>query len=427
MKKEIIYFSLSIFLSIFLFFCSIIIIANAFESTSTNFEIHAGDIESIVGTATSSNFQNRSAGGQDATGFSTSTNRRNYSGILYWLFSKFTTDYNQIHYRWRNDDGSETSATWAENEDTPLLNLSKNTIKRLRFEISNEAWTRGGGVQFKIQYAETSTCSNGSYVDIPTSTSLHWQIANSSNLTDGSSTTNVSPGLTDENAFFVAGQVKDTGNLTSAITITSENFTEIEYSLLATNNAVNGGSYCFRLVKGDGSLLDTYNVYAQATISGAAQISCSLSSTSTSFAVLSPSNVSTSSPDITLTVSATSTSGVNISVNDVGNSANPGLYKSTPPTYLIQSQDATLSAGTDGYGIQAATTTAGSGAILNLSSKYNKTGNNVGGLTTTTTQLASSTADLTNREIIIKHKAAVSFSVPTGNYSDTITYTCSAQ
>ena len=156
-------------------------------------------------------------------------------------------------------------------------------------------------------------------------------------------------------------------------------------------------------------------------------VTCTLSSTSTSFAVLSPSNVSTSSPDITLTVSATSTSGVNISVNDVGNSTNPGLYKSTSPTYLIQSQDATLSAGTDGYGIQAATTTAGSGAILNLSSKYNKTGNNVGGLTTTTIQLASSTADLTNREIIIKHKAAVSFSVPIGNYSDTITYTCSAQ
>jgi len=415
-----------IFLLIILIFCFVVLIAKAFESTSTNFEIHAGDIESIVGTATSSNFQNRSAGGQDATGFSTSTSKRTYSGILYWLFSRFTTNYNQVHYRWRNDDGSETSATWAANEDTSLLNLSKNTIKRLRFEISNEGWTRGGGVQFKIQYAQTSTCSNGSYVDIPTSTSLDWQIADSPNLTDGSSTTNIS-GMTPDNAFFVAGQVKDTGNLTSAITITSEDFTEIEYSLLATNNAINGGSYCFRLVKGDGSLLDTYNVYAQATVSGAPQVSCTLSSTSTSFAVLAPSSVSTSSPDITLTISATSTSGVSISVNDTGNNTNPGLYKSTSPTYLIQSQDATLSAGTDGYGIQVATTTAGTGATLSLSSKYNKTGNAVGGLTTTTIQLASSTADLTNREIIIKHKAAISFGVPVGSYSDTITYTCSAQ
>jgi hypothetical protein len=266
MKKKV--FPIGLFiLFIFSFFCSVILIVNAFDSTSTNFQIRAGDIESIVGTATSSNFQNRSGGGQTAVGFSTSTNRRIYSGILYWLFPDLSSNLTQIHYRWRTDNGNEASANFAENEDTELKGVKKNIIKRLRFEISNEG-TALESVQFKIQYAETSSCANGSYVDIPTSTSLHWQITDSTRLTDGATTSNVTVngGLTDENTNFVAGVTKDTGNLTSAINLTSSNFTEIEYSLKATNNATDGGTYCFRLVRGDGSTLDTYSVYARIKI-----------------------------------------------------------------------------------------------------------------------------------------------------------------
>src|SRR3989304_4386486 len=45
----------------------------------------------------------------------------------------------QNAYRWRNDDGSETSATWAAAENTALTGLSKNTAKRLRFGAANTA------------------------------------------------------------------------------------------------------------------------------------------------------------------------------------------------------------------------------------------------------------------------------------------------
>jgi hypothetical protein len=415
-----------IFLLIILTSFFVVLIANAFESTSTNFEIHAGDVESIVGTATSSNFQNRSAGGQEATGFSTSTNRKIYSGILYWLFSKFTTDYTQIHYRWRNDDGSESSATWAAGEDTAISNLAKNTIRRLRFEISNEGWTRGGGIQFKIQYAQAVSCAGASYSDVPTDTSLAWQIADSTNLTDGAATTNVSPGLTDENASFVAGQVKDTSNLTSAITITSENFTEIEYSLKATNNAVDGGSYCFRLVKGDGSPLDSYSVFPQATIAPAATVSCSTNISSTSFPTLTSFSVSTASPNASTTISCSGTvAGCSLFVKDAGSGSNPGLWNSTS-SVLIPSPNAafsatsTLAAGTDGYGIQATTTASG----LTLAARYNQSGNTVGGLSLTDLTLASSTADIASSTVNITHKAAVSASTLSGTYNDTITYSC---
>jgi hypothetical protein len=422
MKNSFLFFGLTIIFILTTFFLNVL----AFESTSTNFEIHAGDLESVVGGGTSTNFSNTNAAGQNAHGFSTSTNRRGYIGILYWLFGRFTTDYNQIHYRWRNDDGSETSATWAATEDTSYSNLPQNTIKRLRIEVANKGWTRGSGIQLKLQYAQATTCSSGSYIDVPTTTALHWQIADSSNLTDGASTTNVSPGLTDENAFFTAGQVKDTSNLTSAINITSENFTEIEYSLKATNNSISGVNYCFRLVKGDGSLLDTYNVYPQITVtSTVATVSCSTNVTSTSFGNITTGSVFTSSPNVSSTLSCSGTAGgCSLYVQDAGNSSNPGLYKSTTPTYLILSADATLTGSADGYGIQAATTTAGSGGILSLNSKYNVSGNTVGGLTLSNTILASSTSDVTNREVIITHQASVSATSPSGNYSDTITYSC---
>jgi hypothetical protein len=131
--------------------------------------------------------------------------------------------------------------------------------------------------------------------------------------------------------------------------------------------------------------------------------------------------VSTSSPDITITI--TSGGGFQINVKDAGNGTSPGLYKSTSPTYLIQSQNATLSAGTDGYGIQATTTNSS----ISINPKYNKSGNNVGGLSLTDVVLATSSVAVSSATINIKHKASVSVLAPPGDYQDTIIYTCSSQ
>jgi hypothetical protein len=168
---------------------------------------------------------------------------------------------------------------------------------------------------------------------------------------------------------------------------------------------------------------------SQVTVSATvlATVSCSSATTTTSFGSVDANSVYTSTPNVTTTMTcANSSLGCTLSVKDAGNGSNPGLYKSTAPTYLITSADATLSAGTDGYGIQAATTTAGSGGILSLNSKYNVSGNTVGGLTLGGLTLASSSATTSNREVVVTHKMAVSATAPSGNYSDTITYSCVA-
>lgn len=244
--------------------------AFALESSSTSFEIHAGDIESITGTSTSATFGLHNAGGQNATASSSLTTKSVSSGILYWIMGFFTARYDQIHYRWRYDDGSESTATWAVNQDLPHVSFPKNTARRLRFEVSNEGWTRGAAPAFQLEVAQTAACSGGTYTAVPATYGSAWVVSTSTNITEPVATTNVAAGLTDEGAVFIAGEVKDSGNTTGTITLTSENFTEVEYVLTATSVAVDGATYCFRLTNG-GFPSGTgysfgYSQYAQAVI-----------------------------------------------------------------------------------------------------------------------------------------------------------------
>ena len=159
------------------------------------------------------------------------------------------------------------------------------------------------------------------------------------------------------------------------------------------------------------------------TLQAASTVSCSTSIASASFGALTTSAVATASPNASTTASCTYAGGCTLSVQDAGNGASPGLATTTP-AYLIPSATATLSAGTEGYGIQAVTTAVGSGAVLVVSSVYDKTGNDVGGLTIANTTLASSTSAFSNREILVTHKAAIGILTNAGSYTDTITYSC---
>src|SRR5207249_4883606 len=82
---------------------------------------------------------------------------------------------------------------------------------------------------------------------IPSLTSEEWVMDLSGYLTDGTVTTN-SSGLTDPGGkAFVAGQSKLSTNQTTAHTLTSSQFTELEYSLRSTLSAQGNLTYCFRL------------------------------------------------------------------------------------------------------------------------------------------------------------------------------------
>ncbi|GBD34350.1 hypothetical protein HRbin35_00062 [bacterium HR35] len=171
------------------------------------------------------------------------------------------------------------------------------------------------------------------------------------------------------------------------------------------------------------------NVTVTATVT--TTVTCNPATTTTNFGTIDASAVYTSSPNVITTVSCNPAAGCNVTIRDQGSGTQPGLWNSTA-SYLIPSPNAsfsataTLVAGTEGYGIQATTTSAGSGGTLSLNSRYVQTGNTVGGLTTTTIQLASSTEPVANREIVVTHKVAISGLTRAGNYQDIITYSCAS-
>lgn len=158
------------------------------------------------------------------------------------------------------------------------------------------------------------------------------------------------------------------------------------------------------------------------------RITCAFTGLTTTFASLTGS-VATSDTNTTITVSTNAANGFNISVRDEGNGTNPGLYKSSSPTYLIGSADgsfnntALLTNDVDGFGIQGSTS-GGSGASVTIDARYNQSGNNVGGLERTATNLASATGAVASRVVTIVHKAAVSGLAAAGAYTDTLTYVC---
>lgn len=164
-------------------------------------------------------------------------------------------------------------------------------------------------------------------------------------------------------------------------------------------------------------------------------ISCATNVSATDFGVLASDTISTSTPNASTTMSCSNTSsGCSLKIYDNGNGGGAaGLFDSV--SAFIESPDAafnataTLTVGTEGYGIQATTTAVGSGGGLTIAERYIQKPdqvNLVGGLKlkATPVTIASSAADITTREVVVTHKAAVSSTTPGGTYYDQIIYEC---
>jgi hypothetical protein len=192
-----------------------------------------------------------------------------------------------------------------------------------------------------------------------------------------------------------------------------------EWDWVLENNNAPGGNYFFRMAWSDGTALDSYLNYP--AVSAAQTISCSAAVISTDFGALSLGGIATSVPDVSSTITCGGSLGCTLTIeNSVA-----GLVNTS--SGAIPNLTGTLVAGTEGYGIQATTTAVGSGATLGINSIYggSKFGtDNVGALNFSTQVLASSTAAVTNREVVVRHKAAISPTTVVDDYTDTITYSC---
>ena len=181
--------------------------------------------------------------------------------------------------------------------------------------------------------------------------------------------------------------------------------------------------------------LDT--VFAKYSV---ATLSCSAIPSSVSFGTITTGSVKDADDTATTTITTNNANGFYLTIHDWGNETDPGLYGATTTGFDIivspnaaKDATATLAGGTEGYGIRVATTTNGIEGTLTIAKRYNTyyldgfDADAVGGIvyaTGSAISIASSSAAVTNREVVVTHKAAISGSTEAGDYKDTIVYTC---
>jgi len=331
----------------------------------------------------------------------------------------------QAAYRFFNNVNSTDVGTALAAQNTPITLGSAGAQFRLRLLNYVTSSALAINRQFKLQYASmgTGTCASpqGSWIDVSTSTPIAFYT--NTGATSGSALTANANDPTD-GANVIVNETYQSSNpfVPSQGVVGVGQDGKWDFSLY-DNGSPQGTTYCLRTVWNDNTPFYSYANYPQVTTASSGTVSCSTSPTSTSFGTLALTGVATASPNTTTTLSCTYAAGCTLYINDAGNGTSPGLWASAV-SHLIASANSTLSAGTEGYGVQAATTAAGSGATLTLAGAYNQTGAAVGGLSLAQTALASSTATFTGREVVVTHKAAIAGTTPAGSYADTITYSC---
>ena len=174
------------------------------------------------------------------------------------------------------------------------------------------------------------------------------------------------------------------------------------------------------------------------TASVVTTITCSTDISTTAFGTLTSGSVASSTNDATTSMTcANSGAGCAMSIQDTGTStgAISGLAAEAVNAYIKSPNDTfsastTLVAGTEGFGLLATTTSAGTGATLTIGTRYNNTGNweanIVGGASTTAQTLATANSSTSARVVKVRHKAAISVNTLSGSYKDTIYYQCAA-
>lgn len=302
--------------------------ALALTGTSTSFFVRhdvlwSGGASTSNAFGTSTTFKLLGAMGEEAAGIGTSTTRFIRSGFLRVFNRSAKPEYTQIHFHWRNDDGSETTATskTSNTEDTAVTNINEGSPLRLRLNVSNEGGTQYSysAQTFRLEYGErSSTCGAiVSWTQVGTGGTPHWSMSDSANLTNAADTTNIavsSGGVSDTNATFFSNNdaVRDTSTDTGALSISSDSFVEIEYSLVANAAATDGGVYCFRVTNSGSATNFSYDVYPEATITAGGLSFAVDSATQTFTALTSGSLVATTS---ILTAKTGNSSGFSVSVS----------------------------------------------------------------------------------------------------------------
>ena len=160
----------------------------------------------------------------------------------------------QGHFRWRNDDGSQTSATWRQ------------------MEVANDTLTARGNIRLRVElynvstlYAFTGTLAlfyspdGVTYTQITTDGSTNaWKLSPSANFTNGDGTTVQFGG--DYFSNYQSGLMIQSSSSFS-INLPAITSSEYEFCITPTANAVSPTTYRFQIQYSGGGVIDHYDTY----------------------------------------------------------------------------------------------------------------------------------------------------------------------
>jgi hypothetical protein len=185
--------------------------------------------------------------------------------------------YEQSAYRFFGNDNSTDVGTALASQDTPGTLSSAGQAFRLRKLIHvNYADLAISGENFKLQFAEKSgTCDTSftgeTYADVTGATAISFN--NNATPADGDNLTSNANDPTHGGDTIVNQDYEESNNFTNSVAaINSGQDGKWDFSLI-DNSAPANTSYCFRVVKSDDSLLDTYTVIPEITTAGGGALS----------------------------------------------------------------------------------------------------------------------------------------------------------
>lgn len=161
--------------------------------------------------------------------------------VLLAFYSNIFALLTQANWRWRNDDGTETSATWKAAQNTQAVLTTTGEVWRLRLELYN---TTGSSYPFKdtLQYA-TSTSGPWTNIDVTAGSNAFMIAGVSAFVTQADPTT---PQLAGTAYTFSPGKILADSMTAENLDIADQRRTELEWAIRSTPNIVPNTVYYFR-------------------------------------------------------------------------------------------------------------------------------------------------------------------------------------
>lgn len=190
-------------------------------------------------------------------------------------FSFSNVNTRQQLYRWRDDSVDvNTDGGWLAAEDAGLPDQNKNTSLRLRLRVANHGSTpEDSAREYELQFGErfaSQTCSDISvWTGVSDSATDAFELYQSIHINPDQELLTSSLLSNPDGFSYVSGLAMESNDTSSSLgPLSNSAYTELEYALRPTKNAVTGSVYCFRLFDASSTTeLEQYVSYPEIRLS----------------------------------------------------------------------------------------------------------------------------------------------------------------